>query len=305
MARGPKIGTEHENVLAYPPFHEILERLDRLPRQQRRVADAVLQNPELIAFHSIRDVADAVGANNATIVRFAQAFDYNGYPEFQAAVRLAYLQHTGATPGVTKASAALRSSSDSVDFTRGQQRTNLEIAQNQFANADVQAISACISGARRVIVYAEAGAEPCGLLLSRLLRQVRIFPQVATSPGDAIIALHDAGAGDAYITLSQSLTFRSSVAALKLAKRKGVSTIAIVGNETSPLVREATYAIPAPSSSATLWYSSVALVGVIELLVAHMAGERTADALFERQAMYDNYLDEHLLASFEAESPPK
>ena len=304
MARVPKAAGEHTGVLTYPPFREILERLDRLPRQQRRIADAVLQNPELVAFHSIRDVADAVGANNATIVRFAQAFDYGGYPEFQAAVRLAYLQHTGATPGVTKAKAALRSSSDSVDFTRGQQRTNLEIAQGNFDRADVAAISECISGARRVIVYAEAGAEPCGLILTRLLRQVGILPHVATSPGDAVIALHDAGAADAYITLSQSLTFRSSVAALKLAKRKGVATIAIVGNETSPLVRQATYAIPAPSSSATLWYSSVALVGVIELLVAHMAGERSADALFERQAMYDNYLDERLLASFDAENPP-
>jgi DNA-binding MurR/RpiR family transcriptional regulator len=300
MARAP----EAANVLSYPPFQEILARLDRLPRQQRRIADAVLQSPELIAFHSIRDVAEAVGTNNATIVRFAQAFEYNGYPEFQAAVRLAYLQHTGATPGVTKAKAALRSSSDSVTFTRGQQRTNLEIAQDSFATADIAAISASIASARRVVVYAEAGAEPCGMLLVRLFRQIHVFAEVVGSSGDAMIALHDAGAGDAFIMLSQSLTFRSSVSALKLARRKGITTIAVVGNETSPLVREANYAITAPSSSATLWYSSVALVGVIELLVAHMAGESTADALFERQTMYDIYLDEHLLASFEADAPP-
>lgn len=297
MARAPKDAAA--NVLAYPPFNDIVARLEKLPRQQRRIADAVLQSPELIAFHSIRDVADAVGTNNATIVRFAQAFDYNGYPEFQAAVRLAYLQHTGATPGITKAKAALRSSSDSVDFTRGQQRTNLEIAQERFAAADMAAISERLGAARRVVVYAEAGAEPCGLLLARLFRQVQIFAQVATSSGDAMIALHDASEDDAFIILSQSLTFRSSVEALKLAQRNGVTTIAIVGNETSPLMRIATYAIAAPSNSATLWYSSVALVGVIELLVSHMAGSRTADALFERQTMYDIYLDEQLLAPFE------
>ena len=83
------VGLVHsEDIRLHPPFAEIWARLPRLPRQQRRLAEAILMGPALIAFSSLREVAERVNVNAATIVRFAQSFGYEGYGEFQTAVLL-------------------------------------------------------------------------------------------------------------------------------------------------------------------------------------------------------------------------
>jgi DNA-binding MurR/RpiR family transcriptional regulator len=172
----------------------ILERLDRLSRQQRRVADAVLQRPELIAFHSVRDVAERIGMNNATIVRFAQALDYSGYPEISGGAPRVLAAHRRDPAPPKRRPPCVRRATASRSPAASSGRTSRSLKRS-----------------------------------SKALPSERIFAEVVTSSGDAII----------------------------------------------------------------------------ELLVAHIAGERSADTMFERQTMYDTYLDEWLLASFETDAPSK
>jgi DNA-binding MurR/RpiR family transcriptional regulator len=51
---------------------KIRDQFASLPEKQRRVAGAVIDSPEAIAFGPVREVAARLEINAATIIRFAQ-----------------------------------------------------------------------------------------------------------------------------------------------------------------------------------------------------------------------------------------
>jgi DNA-binding MurR/RpiR family transcriptional regulator len=288
-----------EELRHQPPFSLIWQRLDSFPRQQRHFAQLLLQAPELVVFGSIRDVAKRAGVNIATISRFAAALGFDGYRAFQTAFRLAYLQRAGMGQIATNTGAALRSPSEAVAFARAQQIVNMEAALEYLSRVDLDGIASLLTRARRIVIMAEGAAVSLGLMLSKYLNQLAIYSDVVSSEIEAAIALRRSSGEDVFVVLSNAVTFRASVAMSELAQRHGAKVIAIVGNPISPLLMHADFEIIAPAQSPTMLYSVFAVVGVIELLVSHVAGQRDMDVAGERRALFDMYLDEKLLAPLE------
>src|SRR3954464_15410423 len=56
-------------------------------RNQRVLARYVLANYQSVAFSTVAQLATQSGVSEATIVRFAQALDFSGYPELQKEIR--------------------------------------------------------------------------------------------------------------------------------------------------------------------------------------------------------------------------
>jgi DNA-binding MurR/RpiR family transcriptional regulator len=60
---------------------------DRLTATERRIAQAVLDEPTLLAFGTVSDLAARVGTSRPSIVRFATKLGFDGYTELQTHVR--------------------------------------------------------------------------------------------------------------------------------------------------------------------------------------------------------------------------
>ena len=54
---------------------------------ERRIAEAVLAEPTLLAFGTVSDLADRVGTSRPSIVRFANKLGFDGYTRLQKHVR--------------------------------------------------------------------------------------------------------------------------------------------------------------------------------------------------------------------------
>ena len=54
---------------------------------ERRIAEAVLAEPTLLAFGTVSDLADCVGTSRPSIVRFANKLGFQGYTLLQQHVR--------------------------------------------------------------------------------------------------------------------------------------------------------------------------------------------------------------------------
>ena len=54
---------------------------------ERRIAEAVLAEPTLLAFGTVSDLADRVGTSRPSIVRFATKLGFGGYTQLQQHVR--------------------------------------------------------------------------------------------------------------------------------------------------------------------------------------------------------------------------
>ncbi len=67
----------------------IAQRLDALPRQLRSIAQLALDSPETFAFGTAAELAQAAGVQPSALVRFAAAFDFDGF----AAMRQVFRTH--------------------------------------------------------------------------------------------------------------------------------------------------------------------------------------------------------------------
>jgi DNA-binding MurR/RpiR family transcriptional regulator len=65
----------------------IVERREALPKRLAQVAVYALDNPDDIAFGTAASVAQAADVQPSTLVRFAQAFGYQGFSELQEVFR--------------------------------------------------------------------------------------------------------------------------------------------------------------------------------------------------------------------------
>lgn len=65
----------------------IVERAEMLPKRLAQVAVYALHNPDEIAFGTAASVAQAAAVQPSTLVRFAQAFGYQGFSELQEIFR--------------------------------------------------------------------------------------------------------------------------------------------------------------------------------------------------------------------------
>ncbi len=285
-----------DDIRQHPPFAEIWSRLPTLPRQQRRLAEAFLTGPELVAFSSLREVGERVNVNPATIVRFAQSLGYEGYAAFQAAVRLAYKQRAGGGAGPQDLAASLRSAGDAVGFLHAQHVTSAEAAYRAVASADLAAIATSLEGARRVFVFAEASAEVPALLFVHLLRHAMLHGELVTSELDAMIAMHDIGPHDVVVFFALTLTFRATVKVHDFVRARGAVTLAITGTAVSPLHLRANHVIVAPAESPTMRFSVVAAVNAVELIFAHIVSRRPDIVFAEQGTLLEIYQTSDLAA---------
>jgi DNA-binding MurR/RpiR family transcriptional regulator len=285
-----------DDIREHPPFAEIWNRLSGLPRQQRRLAEAFLMGPELVAFSSLREVAERVHVNAATIVRFAQSLGYEGYGEVQTAVRLAYKLRAGFGPAPEDTAAALRSPGDAVGFMHAQHVTSAEATHRNVAAADLDAIATALEQARRIVVFAEASAQVPALLFVHFLRHAMLHGDLVNSELDAMIAMHDIGPQDVVVFLALTLTFHATVTVHDFVRARGATTLAITGSPVSPLQLRANHVIVAPAESPTMRFSVVAATKAVELLFAHIVSRRPGVVFAEQGALLEIYQTTKLAA---------
>lgn len=71
--------------------HSVLTKIEDsyldLSKSHKRIADYVLANYEKAAFLTAAKLGEETGISVSTVVRFATSLGYEGYPEFQDALR--------------------------------------------------------------------------------------------------------------------------------------------------------------------------------------------------------------------------
>ncbi|MEM9083089.1 MAG: MurR/RpiR family transcriptional regulator, partial [Planctomycetota bacterium] len=70
------------------PIQDLIASVsERLTPTERRITEAVLEDPTLLAFGTVSDLAYRVGTSRPSIVRFATKLGFEGYTDLQAWIR--------------------------------------------------------------------------------------------------------------------------------------------------------------------------------------------------------------------------
>src|SRR3954451_1127124 len=78
---------------------EIRQRFDTFSRSQKDVGQYIVDHLDEAAFHTAEELARRANTSSSTVVRFAQALGFEGFPELQASAREEYRRARSAPGG--------------------------------------------------------------------------------------------------------------------------------------------------------------------------------------------------------------
>src|SRR5213079_2562571 len=96
----PHEAAGHQTLSAY-----IQARFDEFSRSQKDVAQYIVDHLDEVAFQTAEELARRANTSSSTVVRFAQALGFEGFPELQASAREEYRRARSA-PGSAAAEPA-------------------------------------------------------------------------------------------------------------------------------------------------------------------------------------------------------
>ena len=238
----------------------------RLTPTERRIARTVLDDPTLLAFGTVSDLAGKANTSHPSIVRFATKLGFEGYTDLQGWVRQGVARQLG-TPG-QRIRVPHGTDSDVKDDIE-------HSIHSTFATLDaptLQRLAKPLIGAERVwILSGETSRAGAHALLSGL-SMIR--------DGVHLINQHDFGrdlsgatSRDAAVVFDFARYRRSCVLAARALLDLGVSLVSITDSALSPLASstESWCALKVPGVGP--FDSSLPAVLAAELLVFEVAGE--------------------------------
>lgn len=255
---------------------------DQLSPAERRVADVVLGDPQLVAFGTVAAVADRAGTSGASVVRLANRIGLEGFTELQAGVQGELSNRLG------RASERIRQPTSS-DLVRRALQIELDNVQHTFDRIDrptferaVDALAgmpaAGTAGGRLYLCVADASSgvmTQAGAELAMLRDGV-----VVLAGGDVAVGRLSSGGGpgDVALVLDLPRYDRTVLDTTRRLGRDGVRVVVLTDRALSPLTERAAEVFLLDASGAGPFDSYVGALALLNLLVAAVADRLRATA---------------------------
>ena len=238
---------------------------------ERRIAEAVLAEPTLLAFGTVSDLAGRVGTSRPSIVRFANKLGFNGYTTLQQHVR-SDLSHRLSRP-----SERIRSDGKTAPPARDVINGTISAVLDALEDGRIAELAAPVVRAEKVWILSgetsQAGAHALHSGLSMVRPGVRSLEEHSFGT-----ALSDAGPCDAVVVFDFFRYRRQVATAARVFKDAGVTVVAITDSPLSPLVELADTWCQIEIPAVGPFDSSAPVVLMCELLVGEIAQELQDDA---------------------------
>jgi DNA-binding MurR/RpiR family transcriptional regulator len=238
---------------------------------ERRIAEAVLAEPTLLAFGTVSDLANHVGTSRPTIVRFANTLGFKGYTQLQRHVR-SDLSHALARP-----SERIRHEKQSALPARVAINSAIASVFDALDGDRITELAAPIVHAERVWILSgetsQAGAHAFQSGLSMVRPGVHSLQEHSLGTD-----LSDAGPKDAAVVFDFFRYRRQVISAARVFADSGVTVVAITDSPLSPLAELADTWCEIEVPAVGPFDSSVPAVAIAEMLVARVAKELQQDA---------------------------
>jgi DNA-binding MurR/RpiR family transcriptional regulator len=243
---------------------------------ERRVADVVLQRPQLVAFGTVAELANEAGSGAATVVRLAGKLGYDGFTALQDAVQ-AELAHR-----LRPAAERIRQpvAPDVIGRTMA---TELDNVQSTLERVDreafAQAVSALSQRSAQVVVL--SGEASCGIARQAVGELALLRDGVELVVGSEVAVVRSIallGEGDACLVVDLRRYDRWVLDAAKRAGERGATVIALTDSALSPLSLLADASFTVVAASTGPFDSHVATLALLNAMVTAVADRLRSSA---------------------------
>ena len=278
---------------------ELIQRLNhsgkKLSKSHRRIAECIVSHYDKVVFMTASKLGEYVGVSESTVVRFAAALGYNGYPQLQKALQELIRHRLTASQRFE-----MTSDMDHSQVLNKVLKADLQNIRSTLDEIDLSAFEQAIDmiiQARAIYVMGLRASAPIAEFFAHYLKF--IFPNVrvvTSGVSDVFEQLSRIGEGDLLIGISFPRYTSRSIEAMGFARQQGASLIAITDGPLSPLHSTADVCLMAKSDMSSFVDSFAAPLSLINALIVALGQRRRSEVsdYFEKMeriwSEYDVYL---------------
>ncbi len=254
----------------------IKEQYHQIFSAEKKVADFILENPEMAVNANVSELANYSGVSDATVIRLCKHLGYEGYYQ----LKLCLSRDLG----------RMQISDIDMENGNGDQVSTLlysfaaeliAIGKNLKQNKLMECVD-LIKKCKQVHIVAVGNTSPLAQYMGFRLGRLGVKCTYNMVPEYFMNQVNLADADDIVVAICQSGSSKQVVQAMELAKEKGLKIIAITGHEYSPVSRLADYLLlSSPDEKSFNYYKSYSRLkemAVIDALLHFVTNQETIAA---------------------------
>ncbi|MFA9381224.1 MAG: MurR/RpiR family transcriptional regulator [Acetanaerobacterium sp.] len=281
-----------QSYLSDQTYRDIRAKMAQMSVSQVKIAEYILENPNRIPFLTVKKLSRLAGVSEATIVRFANFLGYSGFTAFQQAVQASAQKQLTAPERLNISNVVYNKWEKGVYDIFEDDINNLKQTIEQLDMDQFRAAVQHITGARKVFVAANQSASSLGMFLSYYLNILLGDCVLLSSASVMSDKLVDAGKGDVVLGISFSRYSRATVDAMRYAKGRGATAIAITDGLLSPLCDCSDVILFAQSKLPSFIDSFVAPLSLINALIIYIGltfKDKTANRMNDWEQLSESF----------------
>ncbi len=257
--------------------HEIIQRLNqsgkKLSKSHRRIAECIVSHYDKAAFMTASRLGEYVGVSESTVVRFASALGYEGYPQLQKALQELIRHRLTASQRFE-----MTSDMDQTQVLSKVLKADMQNIRSTIDELDVQVFENVVErilNANDIYVLGLRASAPLAQFLTHYLKFVFKNVHLVTSGiSDVFEQLSRIDEGDLLIGISFPRYSARTLEAMQFARSRNATLVAITDGPLSPLHSAADLCLTAKSEMASFVDSLAAPLSVINALVVALGQRR-------------------------------
>ena len=282
-------------------MQDMIDRLNqsgkRLSKGHRKIAQYIVEHYDKAVFMTASRLGECVGVSESTVVRFASAMGYEGYPQLQRSLQELVSHRLTANQRFEMSTEI--NPSEALGIVLKSDMQNLRATLEQLDNAVFDDVVRRLLSARSIYVMGLRSAAPLaqfmGYYLNYIFDNVHLVSSGATDVFEEISKLKE---DDILVGISFPRYSTRTLEAMRFAKRCGAQVVAITDGPMSPLNDIADATLMARTDMASFVDSLAAPLSVINALLVAL-GLHRKDALSQHFSKlesiwetYEVYLEE-------------
>jgi DNA-binding MurR/RpiR family transcriptional regulator len=272
---------------------KIQEHFFEMSPKQKKIAEYIANNYDKAVFQTAKQLSGEVGVSEATVVRFAVALGYEGYPQLVKA--MSEMVRDRITT-VERLEFSLKTPQGSIlKEVMEHDIANIKLTLEELDLASFLDAVKSLTRARHIYIVGLRSAASLATFLYFYLQILLKNCRLINRSDFLIEELSNLGPDDLVVAISFRRYTRQTVEGLSFARDKGAHTLAITDDHTSALVKHADTVLLAKRDMSTFIDSFVAPLSLINALIVAVGTERPKqtrqtladlEALWQRQNIY-------------------
>ena len=258
-------------------MQDMMRRLNqsgkRLSKGHRKIAEYIVEHYDKAVFMTASKLGEKVGVSESTVVRFASAMGYEGYPQLQRALQELVRHWLTAVQRFEMATDI--DQSEVLRTVLHADMQNIRTTTEEIDTAAFDEVVDKIIGARNIYVMGLRSAAPIAQFLAYYLNfifdNVRV---VSEASGDVFEQISRINESDLLFGISFPRYSRRTLEAMSFARSRGAQVIGITDGPMSPLVEAADECLIASTDMASFVDSLAAPLSLINALIVAIGLER-------------------------------